>query len=220
MTVPGSSPPVIAPLGDQALTVTFAARVDAEAAARVSALRHQLQTRSPVGVIELVPGYVALTVHYRPTETDYESLRRAVADGVAASVDPVERDAGRLVTIPVRYDGPDLAEVATATGLQPDQVIARHAGREYRVVLLGFVPGFAYLTGLDPALELPRRSAPRPRVPAGSVAIAGAQTGVYPAATPGGWHLLGTTTSAMFDPTRRPPNLLEVGDRVRFEVVR
>ncbi|HEV8198267.1 MAG TPA: 5-oxoprolinase subunit PxpB, partial [Gemmatimonadales bacterium] len=122
-----------------------------------------------------------------------------------------------LVTIPVRYDGPDLAYVARETGLTEREVIRLHAEPEYRVYLLGFAPGFAYLGDLDPALVLPRRSAPRLRVPAGAVAIGGAQTGVYPLATPGGWHLIGSTSLKMFDPAREPAALLRAGDRVRFQ---
>ncbi|HEX9167224.1 MAG TPA: 5-oxoprolinase subunit PxpB, partial [Gemmatimonadales bacterium] len=124
---------------------------------------------------------------------------------------------GREWVIPVRYDGPDLEWVAARTGLNPDEVVRRHSARLYTVYLLGFVPGFAYLGELDPTLVLPRRSTPRQRVPAGSVAIAGAQTAVYPLATPGGWHLIGQTTLRLFDPEREPPALLAAGDTVRFE---
>jgi inhibitor of KinA len=104
--------------------------------------------------------------------------------------------------------------------LSVEEVIARHQQRSYRVYLLGFVPGFAFLGQLDPALELPRRTPPRQKVPAGSVAIAGAQTGIYPIDTPGGWHLIGRTSVVLFDPTRHPPALLSVGDTVRFEAER
>jgi len=112
-----------------------------------------------------------------------------------------------------------LAEVAERTGLSRAEVIRRHTDPTYDVHFLGFVPGFAYLGPLDPALVLPRRAAPRRRVPAGTVAIAGAQTGVYPLETPGGWHLIGHTDAVLFDPARDPPNLLAAGDRVRFSPV-
>jgi inhibitor of KinA len=118
--------------------------------------------------------------------------------------------------IPVVYNGPDLSHVAAETGLTTEEVIATHSGRAYTVDLIGFVPGFAYLSELAPSLRLDRRGDPRPRVPAGSVAIAGAQTGVYPLDTPGGWHILGHTTISMFDPARDPPALLRAGDSVRF----
>jgi 5-oxoprolinase (ATP-hydrolysing) subunit B len=210
--------PRISPLGDAALTIAFADQLDARARDQVLALRDTLSDDRPPGMIELVPAHVALTVHYEPSEIDYSTLRdlirRAMRSPAASS--PAPARAGRLVEIPVVYDGPDLAEVAEATGLDVAQVIDRHRQREYQVAVLGFVPGFAYLTELDPALVLPRRSTPRPRVPAGSVAIAGGQTGIYPAATPGGWHLIGRTAIRLFDPTREPAALLAVGDRVRF----
>jgi KipI family sensor histidine kinase inhibitor len=113
----------------------------------------------------------------------------------------------------------DLEAVATSTGLSVEDVIARHAGRTYTVDLLGFVPGFAYLSELDASLQLPRRAQPRPRIAAGSVAIAAAQTAVYPLDTPGGWHIIGSTQTVMFDPTRDAPALLAPGDTVRFERV-
>jgi KipI family sensor histidine kinase inhibitor len=121
-----------------------------------------------------------------------------------------------LIEIPARYDGPDLAEVAKLTGLTPDEVIDRHSSRTYRAYACGFAPGFAYLGDLDESLILPRRATPRVRVPPGSIAIAGAQTAVYPLQTPGGWHLIGTTPIAMFDTKRDTPALIRAGDTVRF----
>ena len=124
--------------------------------------------------------------------------------------------AGRVHEIAVRYDGEDLPEVARRAGLDVAEVVARHAAPLYTVVCLGFSRGFPYLEGLDPALRLPRRASPRPRVPAGSVAVAAEQAGIYPQATPGGWHLLGTTDAVLFDESAEPPALLAPGDRVRF----
>jgi len=213
---PNAPGPRISPLGDAGLTITFADRLDDRAHGQVTALSAALRRHPFPGMVEAVPAYVTLSILYRPSEIDFATLRdlvrRALADQAEATPAPI----GRLVEIPVAYDGPDLAEVAEATGLDADEVIERHRGRDYRVSLLGFVPGFAYLTELDPRLVLPRRSAPRPRVPAGSVAIAGGQTGIYPAATPGGWHLIGRTSTRMFDPAREPAALLSVGDHVRF----
>lgn len=171
------------------------------------------------GVVDIVPGYVSLVVHYDPRDTSFALLRDRIPTLLAlAPPTPAERP-GQTVIIPVRYDGMDLEEVARATGCSVAEVIDRHTAPEYQVALLGFVPGFAYLEPLDPRLVLPRRATPRSRVPAGSVAIAGAQTGVYPAETPGGWLILGTTSLALFDPYRQPPALLAVGDRVRFEAI-
>ena len=123
---------------------------------------------------------------------------------------------GRAVELPVVYDGEDLPEVAARTGLDVAEVVARHTAPEYTVACLGFTAGFAYLEGLDPALHLPRRDSPRARVPAGAVAVAGDQAGVYPRPAPGGWHLLGRTAASVFDEAADPPALLAPGDRVRF----
>jgi KipI family sensor histidine kinase inhibitor len=121
-----------------------------------------------------------------------------------------------IIEIPVRYDGPDLASVASAVGLSVADVIELHSSATYQAAFTGFAPGFAYLTGLDPRLVLPRRSTPRPSVPAGSLAIADVYSAVYPRASPGGWHLLGTTDSELFDATREPPALVAPGSQVRF----
>ena len=116
----------------------------------------------------------------------------------------------------MRYDGPDLADVAAHCGLSTEEVVRRHTGADYVVYFIGFQPGFAYLGGLDEALHTPRRAEPRVAVPAGSVGIGGAQTGIYPLATPGGWQLIGRTALPLFDPQAEPPTLLAPGDRVRF----
>jgi KipI family sensor histidine kinase inhibitor len=127
---------------------------------------------------------------------------------------------GALIEVPTAYDGPDLDDVAAHAGLSVDEVIARHSGTEYRAAFCGFVPGFAYLTGLPVVLQLPRRSEPRPRVAAGSVAIGAEFTGVYPSASPGGWHVIGHTDEAMWDAARERPSFIVPGDRVRFVPVR
>ena len=212
--------PRIAPLGDSALTITFGAAIDAATAAAVGRLAATIPARPPRGFVELVPGYVTLTLYFDPLATSVRQLADDITVLIARPTVAEATPSSRLVEIAVRYDGPDLANVAAATGLSEAEVISRHSAPEYRVGLLGFVPGFAYLGPIDPALVLPRRSSPRARVPAGSVAIAGAQTGIYPAETPGGWHLIGHTAVTLFDPARAPPALLAVGDRVRFLVER
>jgi KipI family sensor histidine kinase inhibitor len=143
---------------------------------------------------------------------------RARVDAIGST--PVVASSTRGIDhiISVVYDGDDLAAVAAASGCSEDDVIRRHAAAEYRVVMLGFTRGFPYLSGLDPVLRLPRRPTPRPRVPAGTVAIAGEHCGIYPSASPGGWHLLGRIDVAVFDPAREPPALFAPGDRVRFTV--
>lgn len=147
------------------------------------------------------------------TATALGGVGAGAVDGVAAT--------GSLVEIPVTYDGDDLADVAARVGCSAEEVVSRHAGAEYRVAFCGFAPGFAYLRGLDPRLVLPRRDVPRPRVPAGSVAIAAEYSAVYPSASPGGWHLLGTTRLAMWDPgDAAAPARLAPGMRVRYVPVR
>jgi len=144
-------------------------------------------------------------------------LGELVAERSAGAGDEMAAVAPREVVVPVVYDGADLDAVARACGMAPDAVAAAHAAATYSVAFCGFAPGFAYLTGLPAALHLPRRATPRPRVPAGSVAIAGELSAVYPSASPGGWHLLGRTGIALFDADRDPPALLTPGTIVRFE---
>jgi len=209
----------IVPLGEQAWTVVLGETVDRMLHQRVTALAARIAAARIPGLVEIVPAYATVTVFF---EGDAEEIRRklvALSHHERSEVIPPPEAMPELHVIPVRYDGPDLAYIATETGLTRQQIIQRHSSREYLVYLLGFVPGFGYLGDLDPSLVLPRRATPRTRVPAGSVAIAGAQTAVYPLATPGGWHLIGTTTTVMFDPAREPAALLKAGDRVRFEPV-
>ncbi|MDP4715306.1 MAG: 5-oxoprolinase subunit PxpB, partial [Candidatus Nanopelagicales bacterium] len=144
-----------------------------------------------------------------------------ISDRALARVQPMPFTPadGDLVNIPVVYDGPDLAEVARHVGVTADDVVHIHAGTTYRAEFCGFAPGFVYLSGIDPRLHLPRRHTPRTRVPAGSIALAAGYTAVYPLSTPGGWHLLGHTNIAIFDPRRDEPSLLRAGMRVRFHPV-
>jgi KipI family sensor histidine kinase inhibitor len=207
--------PRIEPLGDSALLVTLGTAVDVALNARVVRLAAAVRGLAWPGVLDVVPAYASLAVFFDPLRTDPDALARRLT-GVVAEPSGAGTDEGRLHIVSVRYDGPDLAVVAELTGLAPADVVRRHAARDYRVLFLGFVPGFAYLGPLDPLLVLPRRAEPRRQVPAGSVAIAGAQTGIYPLPTPGGWHLIGRTTLVLFDPDREPPTLLAPGDRVRF----
>ena len=215
----------IEPLGEDALLLRLGSRIDATTNARVHALAARIAARRPPWLRELVPAYASLALF---VDVDADSgatdpLARARA-WLAALLDAIDEgddgDAdGRLVEVRVRYgddDGPDLAAVAAHVGLAPDEVVARHCDAEYRVAMLGFAPGFPYLLGLDPGLALPRLATPRPRVPAGSVGIGGAQTGVYPRESPGGWRLIGRTPWTLFDALREPPSLLSPGDRVRF----
>jgi KipI family sensor histidine kinase inhibitor len=210
--------PRIEPLGDSALLLVLGEGTDPALAARTAGLAAYLRAAALSGVSGVVPAYGSLAVFFDRVAAEPEPLTQRLAQtakAFEAQGAPPAHDRPIRV-IPVRYDGPDLAEVAERTGLVPLDVVRRHTEPVYDVYFLGFVPGFAYLGPVDPALVLPRRPTPRRRVPAGSVAIAGAQTGVYPLETPGGWHLIGHTDLVLFDPERDPPNLLAAGDRVRF----
>jgi KipI family sensor histidine kinase inhibitor len=190
--------------------------VEVEELETVHRLHAALRQLDPPGVVELVPGYRTVLIVADPE-------RAGVLDELAAGLPGLELPpagavAGETVEIPVSYDGEDLPEVAGLTGLEADEVVRRHTAPEYTVAFLGFSPGFPYLVGLDPALEVPRRDTPRTSIPAGSVGLAGNQTGIYPTASPGGWQLIGRTEVTLFDPARDPPALLAPGTRLRFTV--
>lgn len=177
------------------------------------ALLASLQRHPPHGVEELVPAARTILVQYRASATRAETL---VQDIAARSLTQGVERSDTLIEIPVQYDGEDLAEVAQILGITPEEVVRRHTGSEFTVAFTGFAPGFAYLSGGDPVLNVPRRSTPRTRLPAGSVALAGTFSGVYPKASPGGWQIIGTTPVSMWDLQRNPPALLQPGYRVRF----
>lgn len=222
-----TSPPVrFDPLGDCALVARLGERADDETFARVHALLSLLRGAHPA-VRDVVAGFTTVTVHYEPAEVEetadlphHTLARRLEALAPDALARPIASP--RLVDIPVCYEGelaPDLDEVARHTGLDAREVVARHTGATYDVRMIGFLPGFPYLAGLDPRLATPRRDEPRARVPAGSVGIGGEQTGVYPLSSPGGWRLIGRTPLRLFDPERDPASVLAVGDRVRFRAI-
>lgn len=195
-------------------------------AEQVTGLYLELRADPPEGLIDAIPAAETVMVVFDPARTESAALRRRLEDAAAragkyeaAADQGLDQgpDQGPVVTIPVVYDGPDLADIASRTALSVEEVVRRHAAGEYVVAFCGFAPGFGYLTGLDPALRLPRRSVPRTRIPAGSVAVADRFASVYPSSSPGGWHLLGRTTTVMWDVERQPPALLTPGTRVRFE---
>ena len=191
--------------------------IDLALNARVRGLDRALRDRPFPGFREAVPTYRSLLVLYDPRASRFAEACAAL--GALADAAPAADLTGRLVTVPTRYggdDGPDLAEVARAHGLTEAEAVAAHSSHEYTAFMLGFMAGFAYLGTVAAALETPRRSTPRLKVPAGSVAIAGRQTGIYPVTSPGGWNLIGRTSIRLFDPLTDPPSLIQAGDRVRF----
>lgn len=234
----------IVPLGDRALIVAFEARVDPVVNRRVRSAAERLLAAAIDGVVDVVPAFCTVAVHYRPERiasvdggpgkpgdraagearpegAPFERLASRIGAVLAApAIEDAEPE--RTVPIPVCYGGrhgPDLADVAAATGLAIDEVVAAHVGSDHRVYMLGFSPGFPYIGGLDPRLSMPRRRTPRTRIPPGTVAIARDQSAIYTFETPGGWNLIGRTPIALFDPRRDPACLLRPGDRLAFEPI-
>jgi KipI family sensor histidine kinase inhibitor len=193
----------VLPFGPSALLAEY------DSLAEVMAVDDALRNSDLAGIDEVIPAARTVLVTY--SRVDRAALEKLLVPGASAP-----RTEGPIVEIPVIYDGPDLDEVAEATGLSIEEVIETHSGVIYSAAFLGFTPGWAYLVDLPQSLQLPRRSTPRTAVAAGSVAIANEFTGVYPTLSPGGWHLLGHTPVTMFDVAREKPALVMAGDRVRF----
>jgi inhibitor of KinA len=236
--------PTFSPCGDSAILVTFGSTIDLATNRRAHTLARLLQARptgpaknsetdfaKSSGIREAVAGYTTLLVHYDPLVLDYaqalewvqeraeEARQAGVAEDPAALGGNDILPAPRRVEVPVIYGGeggPDLEFVARHNGLTPEEVVRRHSARDYPVYMIGFTPGFPYLAGLDERIAAPRLSSPRQVAPAGSVGIAGQQTGIYPVDSPGGWRLIGWTPLKLFDPQRQPASLLAPGDVVRF----
>lgn len=200
------------PLGEAAVLAELGTRLDTALNTRAIALAAALKRRREVR--QAIAGYATVTVQFDPDQISHDALAAAIRR-LATKRPPME-EPGRLHRIPVVYDGPDLDDVAHRLGLSRDRVIDLHVRPIYRAFLVGFVPGWAYLGPLPDELVLPRRPVPRTTVPAGSVAIAGQQTGIYPLASPGGWHLIGRTSVRLFLPDSDPPSLFRAGDRVKF----
>jgi KipI family sensor histidine kinase inhibitor len=206
--------------GDTALVIEFGNRVDQRVSGLVLALARRIANAAIPGVIEMVPTFRSLMVHYDPLALTQAELGRRLApmlDGLEAM-----GGGGRRWRIPACYDeslGLDLAEVAGRMGLSPAQVVERHSATTFHVYMMGFLPGLPYLGGLPPEFELPRRENPRIKVPKGAVAVAMAMTVIYPLESPGGWHILARTPVPLWDMAADPPALLDAGDKVRFEPV-
>lgn len=214
---PTPSHPRLLPVGDAALSVEFAADTSPQTSARILALDVAVHAAAWPGLIETVPSYRALLIRVDPLLLPLDLLRQRV---IALEIDPdLPAPPARLWTLPVCYDltfGLDLYDLQASLGLEVDQIVALHSAATYRVYFLGFAPGFAYLGGLAPALKAPRRAAPRPSIPGGSVAIGGDQTAVFPQAMPSGWHVIGRTPVPLFDAQAPEACLLRPGDRLRF----
>ena len=211
----------VAAAGDSALVAEFPSRIDPEINERARAMAERLRWRWGGILRDVVVGYCTVTVYFDPLRVDAPWLESEIraADGPARQA---VRAGKAVVEVPVCYEGdlaPDLADVAAFGGCSTEEVVALHTGRTYRVYMVGFIPGWAYLAEVDSRIAAPRRATPRTAVPAGAVAIAERQTGIYPAVTPGGWNIIGRTSRRPYDPARPDPFLFQVGDEVRFRAV-
>ena len=209
--------PVFLPSGDRAMVVEFGAEIDPELNSLVHRTTAAIERAQLDGVVELVPTYRSLMLHYDPSLTRPDTLQQAILSLDVS--DGGESSGERVVEIPTLYGGeygPDIGFVAENAGMSESEVVEIHSGTDYLVYAMGFSPGFPYLGGLDPRLNTPRLSTPRTLIPGGSVGIAETQTGAYPVASPGGWQLIGRTPLRLFDPESDPPAVINAGDRVRF----
>lgn len=220
------NPPLqLCPSGDSAVVLQFGEGINLETHHRIRAVAQVLEQQPFTGLVEFVPAFSSITVYYDPWVLSQGSKLDAYSEVVRQLeilIEQAEEAApapARVVELPVVYGGsygPDLQEVADHSGLSKEDVIRIHSSGKYHVYMIGFAPGFPYLGGMDDRIATPRKANPRASIPAGSVGIAGAQTGVYPISTPGGWQLLGRTPLQLFNPNREEPSLLQAGDEVRF----
>lgn len=218
MTVEDKKFPLISPIGDSALLIELDEKITPEINARIHSLGYRVQKNPAAGIREWVPGYSSLLLIYDPLENSFAEIERWILDFLENSSGEIDQS-NKEIIIPVHYggeNGPDLDFVAAFHHISTEEVVRRHTGGVYRVGMMGFTPGFPYLMGLDPSIATPRLDTPRVQVPAGSVGIAGEQTGVYPLESPGGWQIIGRTEKILFDPGIAPHFLLSPGDTVRF----
>lgn len=208
----------ILPAGDQALVVEFGQEISEELNRKVQILNQKITDRKIEGIVETVPTFRSLLVTYDPAVIGFQKLKQ-ILEKIPADVDMSGDQGHHVVEIPVCYGGEfgeDLLDVAAHAGLSEEEVIRLHSEKEYNIYMLGFLPGFPYLGGLDPRLHTPRLANPRTKIPAGSVGIGGEQTGIYPLDSPGGWRLIGRTPLKLYDPDREEPFLYQAGDYIRF----
>ena len=210
------TPPRIVAAGDAALVAEFDDRIDVEVNSRAVALAEHLRAQAIPGVKDVVPTFRSVAVYFDPLHTDVDALAAALRSDAPMMEHATSAD---IIEVPVCYEldyGPDLEDIARRAGIDAATVVSIHSDQNYRVFMLGFMPGFAYLGSVDARIAAPRRATPRLQVPSGSVGIAGQQTGIYPAQTPGGWNIIGRTPLRMWRPEAERPALFRAGDIVRF----
>ena len=204
--------------GDSSVLIEFGKEISPEVNGQITALVHLMKEQHIEGVVDMIPAFCSLLINYDPRVISYGKIRRRLEKLLKLEVRQ-EGGSRQVIQIPVCYGGqygPDLENIASHAGLSPQEVIDIHCSRDYLIYMLGFLPGFSYLGGLDERIHTPRLANPRIRIPAGSVGIGGPQTGIYPLDSPGGWQLLGMTPVKTYDPARQSPILFEAGDYIRF----
>ncbi len=204
--------------GDSSVLIEFGKEISPEINGQITALVHLMKEQHIEGVVDMIPAFCSLLINYDPRVISYGKIRRRLEKLLKLEVRQ-EGGTRQVIQIPVCYGGqygPDLENIASHAGLSPQEVIDIHCSRDYLIYMLGFLPGFSYLGGLDERIHTPRLANPRIRIPAGSVGIGGSQTGIYPLDSPGGWQLLGMTPVKTYDPARQSPILFEAGDYIRF----
>ncbi|QWU13307.1 inhibitor of KinA [Paenibacillus sophorae] len=218
------------PLGDSAVSVEFGQSISAKIHKEIRAAVHRIEIDPFPGFIECVPSFAAISVFYDlaalripdRNRTAFDHVCSILRDKLMLTGDGLRDESTRIIDIPVCYGGefgPDLGLVAESNGLSEEEVVSIHAGEQYLVYAIGFAPGFPYLGGMPDTIAAPRKKTPRLRIPAGSVGIAGSQTGIYPIETPGGWQIIGRTPLELFRPDESPPTLLQGGDYIRFRPI-
>ena len=211
----------IVPEGDLALLVEFENEISKECNARVTALNQRIKEEKLKGIVETIPTFRSLLIYYDPLQTSYRKLSARLKRLTRQTKEAVQGDK-RIIQIPVCYGGAygeDMQDVCAHTGLSQEEVVKLHTGTDYLIYMLGFLPGFPYLGGLNERLATPRLKDPRKAIPAGAVGIGGEQTGIYPISSPGGWRLIGQTPIPLFDSRRKPPILYQAGDYIRFRAI-
>ena len=207
--------------GDKALTMEFGNSISKEVNNKIRSITVAIETRNIKGIVELVPTYRSLMIHYNPLKISYDELINALKQ-LEIQLETIELPAAQVVEIPTLYGGeygPDIENVANHNQLKLEDVINIHTSNEYLIYMLGFTPGFPYLGGMDPKIATPRLESPRTKINAGSVGIAGGQTGIYPIDSPGGWQIIGRTPIPLFDSQREIPILLKAGNYIIFRSI-